>query len=92
MDISYLEEGYTLMIGYMRQNKILTKERNFRRRLDTFYNKHKDDNELGVNEELEYLKLERYFYNNIIAPSNNEEKALTNFLNILTSIDKIEEE
>ena len=90
MDIDYVKEGYSLMIGYMRENKILTKERNFRRRLDTFYNKHKDDTFLDVNVELEYLKLEKYFYNNIVTPSNSNEEALTNFLNIVTSIDKVE--
>lgn len=90
MDIEYVKEGYALMMEYMREEKILTRERKFRRKLDKIYEEYKDKDWLDVEEELEYLKLEKYFFNNIISPRNSSEEALTNFLNIITSIDKIE--
>lgn len=86
MNGEYFVEGYNLMMDYMRVNRILTKERNFRRRLDKFYNKHKDEKMLMGDEEFEYLELEKYFYNNILAPTTTEEQALTNMLNIFTNL------
>lgn len=82
MDNKYFTEGYNLMFDYMKKQRILTKERNFRRRLDNFYNNHKDEDWLSEKDEFEYLELERYFYTNILPPSNNEEKALSNMLDI----------
>lgn len=90
MDNEYVKEGYNRMMNYMREKRILTRERNFRGRLERFYNKYKDKSFLDVNEELEYLKLERYFYNEILTPNTAEEQALVNFLNVVTSVDKIE--
>ena len=87
MDKEYFIEGYELMIQYLRERRILTKERKFRYRLDKFYEKHKDDSFLDLEDEREYLQLEKYFYNNIISPSTKEEHALTNYLNIVANVE-----
>lgn len=87
MNVKYLEEGYVLMNQYMKENKIKTRERNFRRRLDNFYNKHKDKEVLNLEEERQYLQLEKYFYNNVLIAKTNHEKALTNTLNILADVE-----
>lgn len=87
MDNSYFTEGYNLMMKYLKENKILTKERNFRNRLERWYNKNKDKTILSLTEEREYLQLEKYFFNNILSPSNSHEQALTNTLNILADVD-----
>lgn len=87
MEGKYFIEGYKLMNEYMTENKIKTRERNFRRRLDTFYKKHKDKKVLDLEEEKEYLQLEKYFYNNILNPQSNEEKALINALNIFADVE-----
>lgn len=86
MDAEYFIEGYTLMIQYLREKRILTKERKFRYRLDRFYEKNKDKKVLDLKEEQEYLQLEKYFYNEIIQPTSNEEYALTNYLNIVANV------
>ena len=88
MDNDYFTEGYNLMMGYMRSERILTRERKFRRRLDKFYEKHKDSPMLNVDESVEYLKLEEYFYTHIAPPSNSEEQALSNMLGIITQAKK----
>lgn len=75
------------MITYLREQKILTKERNFRNRLDRWYNKNKDKKTLSLTEEKEYLQLEQYFYNNIVQASNSFEKGLVNVLNILADLE-----
>ena len=86
MDAKYFIEGYTLMIQYLRENRILTKERNFRNRLERFYEMNKDKEVLDLKEEREYLQLEKYFYNNVIEPRTTEEHALTNYLNIVANV------
>ena len=87
MDKEYFTEGYTLMMNYLREQRILTRERNFRNRLDRWYNKNKDKTMLSLEEEKEYLQLEKYFYNNILEANTNQEKALVNTLNILADVD-----
>lgn len=86
MDNEYFTEGYVLMNEYMKEQRIKTRERNFRRRLDNFYKKHKDKEILSLEEEKEYLQLEKYFYNNIVSPTTTKEKALTSQLNILADV------
>ena len=63
----------------------MTKERNFRKRLDNWYKRNKDSESINDVEQLKYLKLEQYFYNNILSPESEEEKVLTNFLNNVVS-------
>lgn len=87
MDTEYFIEGYTLMNEYMKQERIKTRERKFRRKLDKFYEKHKHQEYLNPVEEKEYLLLEQYFYNNIAKPTNSTEKGLCETLNILSNID-----
>ena len=87
MDNQYFTEGYNLMNNYISEHKIKTRERNFRRRLDNWYNKNKDKDMLSIEEEQKYLKLEQYFYNNILTPETREEKALVNTLNLLANLD-----
>lgn len=81
-----MTEGYQLMIQYLREQRILTKERSFRRKLDNFYNKHKTQDILTLDEEKEYLQLEKYFFNNILEQKNREEKAQVKFLNIVADV------
>ena len=85
MNLEYYMEGYYLMMSYLKENKILTKERNFRKRLDNWYKRNKDSESINDVEQLKYLKLEQYFYNNILSPESEEEKVLTNFLNNVVS-------
>lgn len=85
MNLEYYIEGYSLMMSYLKENKILTKERNFRKRLDNWYKRNKDSGSINDVEQLKYLKLEQYFYNNILSPESEEEKVLTNFLNNVVS-------
>ena len=85
MNLEYYMEGYYLMMSYLKENKILTKERNFRKRLDNWYKRNKDSENINDVEQLKYLKLEQYFYNNILSPESEEEKVLTNFLNNVVS-------
>lgn len=87
MDIDYFIKGYNLMMTYMREERILTKERNFRNRLDRFYNKHKDEEFLDLESERVFLQLYKYFFNNILKQTNNHEKGLVEFLNIISDVD-----
>lgn len=77
----YVLEGYNLMMDYIIENRIKTKNRNFVRRLENFYNKNKDK-DLEGKDELKYLNLELEFYNTVCIPCNNNEKALLEFLKI----------
>lgn len=88
MDDNYIDEGYNLITQYITENRIKTKNRKFLRRLDKFYNKYKEKTEpLTVEEEQEYLQLEKEFYNDILPeePENNEDKASLEVLNILAN-------
>lgn len=87
MNVEYMLEGYGLMMTYMREQRILTKHKSFRRKLDKFYNTYKDKEILDLHEEKEYLQLEQYFYNTIVKPSNSNEQALTTVLNLLANVD-----
>ena len=83
MNAEYMREGYELMMAYMAEKRIKTKHRNFTQRLKRFYNKHKDQEYLSIREKAKYLQLEQYFYNNIAEPTNKEEHAAREVLNIL---------
>ena len=87
MNSKYVIDGYTLMNKYMTEQRIKTRERNFRRRLDRFYEKHKDEEILSLESEKEFLQLEQYFFNNVLIAENNQEKALVNFLNVVANVD-----
>lgn len=87
MNNKYVTDGYTLMNKYMTEQRIKTRERNFRRRLDRFYEKHKDEEILSLESEKEFLQLEQYFFNNVLIAENNQEKALVNFLNVVANVD-----
>lgn len=83
---TYIEEGYKLMTTYITENRIKTKNRKFLRRLDKFYKKYTEKETLTLEEEKEYLELEKEFYNTILpAPDNTEDKASLEVLNILTN-------
>lgn len=92
MDNKYMTEGYSLMIQYLKEQRILTKQRNFRRRLDNFYKQHKDQETLTLEDEKEYLQLEKYFFNNILEQRNNKDKAYVQFLNIIADAPNSTEE
>ena len=84
MDKEYVTEGYTLMTDYLTENRIKTKHRNFLRRLERFY----DNNQgkmLDGKEEQKYLELEKYFFTNIVPPTDNQQKASVEVLKIFTS-------
>ena len=88
MDDKYIEEGYELITQYITEKRIKTKNRKFLRRLDKFYNNYKSkETPLTVEEEQEYLQLEKEFYNDILqeAPETNEEKASLEVLNVLAN-------
>lgn len=88
MDDTYIEEGYTLITQYITEKRIKTKNRKYLRKLDKFYNNYKEKNEpLTVEEEQEYLQLEKEFYNEILqeSPESNEDKASLEVLNVLAS-------
>ena len=88
MDDKYIEEGYKLMNQYITEKRIKTKNRKFLRKLDKFYNNYKAKNEpLTIEEEQEYLQLEKEFYNEILqeAPESNEDKASLEVLNVLAN-------
>ena len=87
MNNKYVTDGYTLMNKYMTEQRIKTRERNFRRRLGRFYEKHKDEKVLSLESEKEFLQLEQYFFNNVLIAENNQEKALVNFLNVVANVD-----
>ena len=88
---SYIEEGYRLMTQYITDNRIKTKNRKFLRKLDKFYNKYQEKDHLSLEEEKEYLELEKEFYTTIApAPDNPEDKASLEVLNILTQTKKEE--
>ena len=89
MNAEYVSEGYSLMMEYMKENRIKTRHRNFVRRLNNFYNKYEGVDLEGV-DELRYLELEKYFFENIAPPQNNNEQALVEVLKILSS-NKIKE-
>ena len=87
MDNKYIEEGYQLMTTYITEKRIKTKNRKFLRKLDKFYNNYTSkETPLTIGEEMEYLQLEKEFYNNILqeAPETNEDKASLEVLNVLT--------
>ncbi len=82
-------EGYNLMSAYIKENRIKTKNRDFVRRLDNFYNLHKDDEYLSDGDALKYINLEKEFYNNILPlPVDTGELALLEVLNILSQQEK----
>lgn len=85
MNNEYVCEGYNLMSAYLKENKLKTKHRNFVRRLDRFYNKNKDKDILDVKDELKYLELEKYFFENIAPPKTTEEMASLEFLKIMST-------
>ena len=88
MDDKYIEEGYQLMNEYITEKRIKTKNRKFLRRLDKFYNNYKaKDDLLSIEEEQEYLQLEKEFYNEILqeAPESKEDKASLEVLNVLAN-------
>ena len=88
MNREYFTEGYNLMMDYMCSERILTRERKFRQRLDRWYNKNKDSDVLSLEQEKEFIQLEQYFFNNIApAPSNTHDQAAVNFLNIVADVD-----
>ena len=88
----YIEEGYKLMTQYITEKRIKTKNRKFLRRLDKFYNKYMEkEGVLTVEEEKEYLELEREFFNNILPVSDKpEDQASLEVLKILTQTPIIE--
>lgn len=82
---TYIEEGYKLMTTYITENRIKTKNRKFLRRLDKFYKKYEEKESLTIEEEKEYLELEKEFYTTIAPlPDNPEDKASLEVLKILT--------
>lgn len=82
---NYIEEGYKLMTQYITENRIKTRNRKFLRRLDKFYNNYNEKEHLSVEEEREYLELEKEFFTTIAPlPDNPEDKASLEVLNILT--------
>lgn len=88
MDDKYIEEGYKLITEYITEKRIKTKNRKFLRRLDKFYNNYKaKETPLTVEEEQEYLRLEKEFYNTILQeqPESNEDKASLEVLNVLAN-------
>lgn len=84
MDMNYIKEGYELMTTYITEQRIKTKNRTFLRRLNKFYDAHKMDEVLSEDVLMEYLELEKHFYNNIITPVSDDEKESTELLNIIT--------
>ncbi len=89
MNKEYMVEGYNLMSAYIKENRIKTKNRDFVRRLDNFYNLHKDDEYLSDGDALKYINLEKEFYNNILPlPVDTGELALLEVLNILSQQEK----
>lgn len=83
---NYIEEGYKLMTDYITENRIKTRNRKFLRRLDKFYKKYCEKESLTIEEEKEYLELEKEFYTTIAPlPDNPEDKASLEVLKILTS-------
>lgn len=90
----YITEGYNLMTAYITENRIKTRNRKFLRKLDKFYEKYNNKNkQISIEEEKEYLKLEKEFYTTILpAPDNAEDKASLEVLNILTQANSNEEE
>ena len=88
MDDKYIEEGYGLITQYITEKRIKTKNRKFLRKLDKFYDKYKaKTGPLTIEEEQEYLQLEKEFYNNILqeAPESKEDKANLEVLNVLAN-------
>lgn len=88
MDDKYIEEGYELITQYITEKRIKTKNRKFLRRLDKFYNNYKaKETPLTVEEEQEYLQLEKEFYNDILQeePETKEDKASLEVLNVLAN-------
>lgn len=82
---TYIEEGYKLMTTYITENRIKTKNRKFLRKLDKFYKKYQEKQDLTLEEEKEYLELEKEFYTTILPlPDNPQDKASLEVLNILT--------
>lgn len=84
MDKEYVTEGYTLMMDYMTENHIKTKHRNFLRRLERFYENNKGKTLQGK-EEMKYLTLEKYFFTNVVPPQTNEQRAMLEFLKIVSA-------
>lgn len=91
MKKEYMQEGYQLMTDYITEQRIKTKNRKFLRKLDKFYKNHQDQ-DLTYEEEIEYLKLEKEFYNTIAIPESNEDKALVEVLNVLTQAETPKDE
>ena len=88
IDDKYIEEGYELITQYITEKRIKTKNRKFLRRLDKFYNNYKaKETPLTVEEEQEYLQLEKEFYNDILQeePETKEDKASLEVLNVLAN-------
>lgn len=86
MNNEYIDEGYKLMTTYITEKRIKTKNRKFLRKLDKFYKKYSEkEDDLTVEEEQEYLELEKEFFTTILpVPDNPEDKASLEVLNILT--------
>lgn len=90
---SYIEEGYRLMTKYITDERIKTRNRKFLRRLDKFYKKYTEKDTLTLEEEREYLELEKEFYTTILpAPETPKDKASLEVLNILTQSGKKKKE
>lgn len=81
----YVNQGYSLIQEYLTENKLRTKERNFIKRFDTWYNRYKDEDFVDGKAEERYVKLEHYFYTNILKPRTQHEKALTKTLDIINN-------
>ena len=81
MQKKLVDEGYMLMMKYITDNRIKTKNRNFVRRLNNFYSKLTDT--ISTDEELKFLKFEQEFFKDICPPSSNEDKAQLEVLNIM---------
>ena len=84
MDSDYVTEGYLLMNDYLKVNRIKTKHRNFVRRLDRFYSNHKGEDLYGE-DEMAYLEFEKYFFTNVVPPTNKQQKACLEFLRIVST-------
>ena len=83
----YVTKGYNLMMSYISDNRIKTKNRNFVRRLENFYKKN-NDKDLKGGDDLKYLELELHFFTKICEPRDNKERALVEVLKLTIKKEK----
>lgn len=71
MEDEYIEEGYQLITTYIKEQDL--KVACFEAKLNRFYNEYQNKEYLTVEDEKKYLRLEHYFFTNILKESDKSE-------------------